>query len=203
MKRIELSSDNEAWIGPRYGENGVRLLVVGESAHSPDEQHQWDDWDNVHAYVSGTKRPTRVFTRQAQAVLPEMMVGDLKAKGLLLKATRLLWESWAYYNYMVAWVPAKPREPVPDAARKTLENRDMFMRVVRESEATHIVVWGKQNWPTTPASEWGTVLPNTHLIDGHSVRATWIFHPASSACTNAHLRERMAALLEKPWEPLF
>lgn len=100
-----------AWIGPSYGtEIWRRLLVLGESHYDTNEPPERFTCDVVQRVVSGHDHGyrTRLFTKIARLFLRASERLDTSRQ-----ACRGFWESVAFYNYVQDYLPRVRSRPTP------------------------------------------------------------------------------------------
>jgi hypothetical protein len=166
-----------AWVGPEFGSEVPRLLVLGESRYDEDfTDREIIEW-RVARRFPGRKR--RTFTNFERAVLgQEHLEADAQS----------FWNRTAFYNYNRSFFPGGPRVDPSYRVRANPQNVDTLRRVLRDLKPTHVIVWGLGNWNSIHAgSPWtpDDRVPGTHepycstTIDGHRIIFTRVRHPSA------------------------
>jgi hypothetical protein len=163
------------WVGPRYGDDGRPLLVVGNSHYGRPEEEtdRCLTRDEVRDYPDIPK--PAFFTRLAQVLAGE----PLDQRG-----AREVLDGIAFYNFC-QWVAADRPGVAPTSAMMAA-SKPAFWKVVDVLKPMHVLVLGNQVWMTIEdGSPTACVLDgeerHVHRYErnGHVFWALSIWHPAS------------------------
>lgn len=133
----------EPWIGDQYGNDELRLLVIGESRY--DEE--FTDKQIIQWLVDGNRHKT--FTNFVQAALgTRHWEPDYDGSGF--------WKRVLFYNYNTTFFPGGARLPLPWNERMSGQNARLLRDVLREWKPSHAVAWGLANWEslTVEGAQW-------------------------------------------------
>jgi hypothetical protein len=165
------------WKGDNYSRGvakGRRLLVLGESHYSDAGQ---DTIKYTKQYIDGHPGNFGFWTVIMQNVVGKKQ-WDIDR--------RAFWHSIALYNYIQEPIWEGPR--TPPTPKMWAKAAKPFFEVLNQLKPTHLLVLGKRLWEKIPGD--GRQAPPFivdrmereawyyPLINGDSVRATWIYHPS-------------------------
>ncbi len=163
------------WIGSRYIENSIKMLLLGESHYADETPSQEFTIDLTRKYSNGEFNHR--FWTQIMQVVSGKSHWDIDRKEF--------WSNYAFYNYIQDVVAKSagvgPSQEMVDAASTP------FREVLAEHKPTHILVLSKRLWESLPDdgdSGESICIGNEkretwiYSVSGHSSRATWIPHPS-------------------------
>lgn len=129
------------WKGGTFGENDVRLLILGESHHGTNPTPDWTV-DVVRRYIANqeTEPWFSTFTKIGQVI-----TGRKRSE---IDRSRF-WNSIAYYNYVQEVVAGFARGPSPSPEMFT-RSLPAFLNVISELRPTHILALGLYLWRNRP-----------------------------------------------------
>ena len=163
------------WVGRRYGEDAIKLLILGESHYADRKPSPNFTIDLTREYSNGEWKHR--FWTQIMQVISGKSHWEIDKKEF--------WNNYAFYNYIQDIVAESagmgPSQKMIDAASPP------FFEVLAELKPSHILVLSKRLWESLPsdgaagkAIRLGNDERETWIysVPNHSSKATWLPHPS-------------------------
>lgn len=188
------------WAGERAHEgfNGVRLLLLGESAY--DEGQKWSA-DDAAGHASAMVRRWGFGGEGYQRFFANVLALCTGADWRDREAAERFWQSVYFYNYVTEPMAGGARVRPTEAQFRASD--DAFHSVLEEIQPQAILVLGKKTWQSISDRGAEKVASEQPLGDyylyrldgGAQALAAHVRHPSASGFSSAGLHEAVDALL--------
>lgn len=171
-------------IGKNYANGGIfglRIMVLGESHYSSDDNDQYITQRVLYQYLNQENREKwmKTFLKFERSLVGRKTSPD---------DSHEIWNSVVFYNYLQVLMSG-PREAgtiqqYKDASRA-------FFEVLEYCKPDVLIVWGKRLWRHLPWEKWtegNPLIINGYaddngiytLDDGHQIKVISVYHPSAA-----------------------
>ena len=174
----------EPWVGHKYGDNGERLLILGESHYGPPSMPRNYTIALTQEYVDGSNH--RFWTNIMQVVLgvPHWEIDRAE-----------FWANVAFYNYVQQ--PVAETAGVAPTPEMFSSSEAAFFFVLERLAPESVLVLSKRLWENLSSAG----RPGPNIFCGEAAKETWIYSYRGGEALSSWIPHPSYGFSWRQWHP--